>query len=690
MLGPLDVFTHGYYCNEIDVDQIDDIDWIGQIEVNAADSKIVFSPDKSHFAGIEIFLVGFSQENGGNMTVTITDSDGVLVDETTVDLSKVNESSWYKVYTDGDYSMDEQYTIRFDVSDSTSVPSFQMVNPDYLGDETIEGNILISYAYSQSTFSLQEKILLSVLLLLCLGIELSFFVPNDIYLKKIRYCIFVLTLTFGMTWNYMYNTFNDRNTEFNDFEDNSETLVISTILAQRDGIHFLDDNEVDYGLGRYVDLKGYWFEYGLSYVTDDDWLEGYSKTIPAIKVNSNIATESIAVEGNHIRFKNGEEYEIIKVDNDGTDIVIYLDADRLLSEARNGSLDDTQFYDSDHLPLAKTFFYRYISQFGCQGIVFRHIAKYMNENEVLPNLNLLCSFATAIVFVLIVVLLSKKYNGLYAGCFYIVFFLSPWVVNFARNLYWVEFTWFVPMLIGLICSLKIEEKKWRLGCYAAALISIFCKCICGYEYITLVMLGLISFTTVDLVLAIIAKDKSKAKKLFKTTFVLGILALVGFMCAILIHAVLKGYGDVAYGVQRIISEDVLRRTNGADLNEFSAAFWPSMNASVWEVFCTYFHMSTEIISGVPGVLFPIMCVVPVVIFVYEACKKKTDYSCVVMYVFFFLQSISWICLAKSHSYVHTWINYIAWYFGFVQLCFYVIVSRIYAFVSAGKSRQDGT
>lgn len=38
------------------------------------------------------------------------------------------------------------------------------------------------------------------------------------------------------------------------------------------------------------------------------------------------------------------------------------------------------------------------------------------------------------------------------------------------------------------------------------------------------------------------------------------------------------------GIKNIFEQDVLRRTNGADLNNFDVAYWPSMNASTWEVF----------------------------------------------------------------------------------------------------------
>ncbi len=138
---------------------------------------------------------------------------------------------------------------------------------------------------------------------------------------------------------------------------------------------------------------------------------------------------------------------------------------------------------------------------------------------------------------------------------------------------------------------------------------------------------------------------------------------------------LRGDGNIAEGIRSIIENDVLRRTSGADLNVFDSGLWPSINASVWEVYSRYFHFSTEVVTGIAGNLFPLLCITPLVIFVYEYRKGQIDVQAVWMYLFFFAASVSWFCLGKSHSYVHTHMNYVLWYFGFVQVCFYMIASR---------------
>ena len=294
----------------------------------------------------------------------------------------------------------------------------------------------------------------------------------------------------------------------------------------------------------------------------------------------------------------------------------------------------------------------------------------------IDNLHLLCSLTTAAVFVIITLLLQQKYNNIMAGVFYVTFWLSPWVVNFARNLYWVEFTWFIPMAIGLVCSLKLTDRKWRIGCYIATFVAITGKCLCGYEYITSVMMGLIAFLLVDLIMAFLEGNKERFILLFRTIFILGVTSLIGFATAICIHAPLIGNGDILGGIRAIILNCVIARTSGGDLNYFAESLWTSFNASTWDVYCTYFKFSTAVITGITGNLFPLLCCIPLLLFAYNYRRKKLNREEIALYIVFFLTSVSWFILAKSHSYIHTHMNYVMWYFGFVQICLYICVNKL--------------
>ncbi len=575
IIGPIDYFTHGYFCNEISYDQIPKEGFIDYIDLKNNSFKIEFSLKKKHFKGFEINITNHPENNKGSLYLTIYDNNNKQIDEIIVDISKVKTGVWYKTYINENLNKEEKYTLNISAKNCDTYPYLQIVDSKYVSNETISGNLLIGYAYAASTFNFQNKVLVFLFFITIYTIIFGKLILTE---EKSKTCIigaiFILMITV-LSWNYMYNSMDNQNTSFfAGFQSDSESLVINPMIALENNIWF--DSEYGYGMGYYVDGK-------------------------------------------------------------------------LLA---------------------------YKSQYGLQGKIFRHLAIHTNGLKTIESFHLICTLATATVFICIVFLIFKKYNLLLALCFFITFWLSPWIVNFARNLYWVEFTWFLPMLIGLFLSLKIESIKYRIICYFAIFISITVKCLCGYEYISTIMIGLIAFLFIDLVKAVVDKNREKSFLIFKTIVIVGIVALIGFIVAILVHANLRGVGNVKEGIKQIFQEEVLFRTYATDLNQYRKSDWDSLNASAWEVYCKYFKFSTQIITGIPSNLFPCLCVIPLCIFCIDYERHRLNVVQLAMYGIFFLAPITWFLLAKSHSYIHTHMNYVLWYFGFVQTCFYIIISRI--------------
>lgn len=674
LLGPWDIFTHGYYCEEIAVWQIPPEDFQDSIRLENSSYEMTFSPQKAHLAGFEIRLDN-QQDNSGKLLLEILDGEGNVVDTIYADLGKINSGSWYKLYTAAKLKQGEVYTLRFSADGYAAAPCLQAADSVYLPDETITGNVLLSYAYARPTFTRQNRILIFLFIIAALGYIVTFYINGSckVIIKRIAAAIFMVSL---LAWNYMYNSMDNQNTDFERFQEDSETLVAGMVYADQNDIYFLDEYERGYGLGKYYDLKGEMVSYGGLYISDDNWLDGYSRTEAAIIADANVYSRSVIAAGNYISFGNGEVFMITGIDDSGDRIVAYLNTDKPLTLAKYGSLDEAVFCGPDHQQLAPCRIKAYESQYGLQGKIFKHLARHMDDGQSIDNLHLLCAMLTATVFVLIVYLVAVRYNTILAGCFFVTFWLSPWIVNFARNLYWVEFTWFIPMAVGLFCAWRVDDKKCRIVSYCLTFIAVLVKCMCGYEYISVIMMGVIAFLLVDFIQAFVKKDKEKGKLLFRTIVIIGCTALAGFVAAIGIHASLRGQGSILEGIKIIFEQDVLRRTNGADLNEFPPRYWDSFNSSVWEVYCKYFHFSTEIITGIAGNLFPVLCVAPLFIFGCEYKNKRLNVELLGMYGVFFLTSISWFCLAKAHSYVHTHMNYVLWYFGYVQICIYILINKI--------------
>lgn len=685
-IGPADVFVHGYYSEKTDMDAaVSDMNT--PIDLSQGDYEMHFSPAQNHFAGIEIFLTNQPDNNRGFLELTIKDKRGAVLETAEVNLSKVKNHVWYKTYVSARLEQGQNYTLLFSAKNCETVPSLVALDKNALGEETIDGNAALAYAYKKSTFDFPTKILI---LLFAISLWLWFFVKvTDIACRRILQTVSLIIFMTGiMGWNYMYSSMDNGNRDFEDFQKDSEGLVTSAIAAEEDGVWFYNSDDEGFGLGKYFDKREIHYGHTPVAVTDEDAIDGYARSRDGVVVLTSSYIRFVIQDLAAIRFSTGEVFRVTETVENKDTIHIGLETDERLYPETCGELKDITFIDSQGNDYMPPIFAAYKSQYGLQGKVFRHIARRLNDDTESDTLRLLCSLSTALIFSVIVLLLAVKYDYILAFVFFLVFWLSPWIVNFARNLYWVEFTWFFPMAAGLFCAWKIENRTCRIISYAAAFVSIAAKCLCGYEYISSVMMGLIAFPLVDFTEALVKKDTEKARLLFRTVFILGVMALTGFAAAVCMHASLKADGDLLKGIQIIFEEDVLRRTSGGDLNEFSESYWESFNASVWEVYCKYFKFSTEIVTGIAGNLFPLLCCLPLAIFVHDYRKENLNVKLISMYTVFFLTAVSWFCLAKAHSCVHTHMNYVLWYFGFVQICFYTIVNKIKEMVSQSGNREN--
>ena len=538
-----------------------------------------------------------------------------------------------------------------------------------------------------------------------------FLIINKILYKKesiyetIKKSIIFMVMVTLLSLNYMLNlsSGNVINSNFETFEKNSEVLVTSAIFADKDKMTTYANSK--YGLQRYIDVSGY-VGSEEKFITNDYWLDGYSRTFSGIIISHNDYSSRILKEANFVKFSNGDILEIESFENTHDDKNIYkpyfeikLSGKNILSSSKNGELSDIVFLDYSKEEMPSDVLIEYESQFGLQGFIFRAISKFTDYNITIKELNVLCGIITALTMTIIVFLMGIKYNLLLAVIYYLTFLLSPWIVNFARNLYWVEFTWFIPMAIGLFCSININNKICRFISYLLAFFSILIKCLCGYEYISTIMLSMITFLVIDFIVLMFLgekdktiEDSDKKKLLFNTIFILGISALLGFVVALSIHGSLRGDGDIIKGVISIYNNDIVRRTFG----ETSSGMLGNIPIVGFIVECCivvirYFIFGTEIITGIPGIFFIVFATFPILFFIDDFLDKKINIKIVAMYLMTFIGPISWFILAKNHSMNHTHLSFVLWYFGFIQSCIYIIIIKIiYSIPNIFKKIQEKT
>ena len=452
---------------------------------------------------------------------------------------------------------------------------------------------------------------------------------------------------------------------------NSENLVYNAMVLE-----YYAEEPAKYGL---TDLYPYNGSY-ISALTDEEKniFQGYSEIEPFIVVNYNENTEKIFGVGNTLTFFSGDKAEIVGNHVEGEWLYVEYAAEKQYTCNDQGDLRYVLSYSN-----VENRYYRmgedvaYESQIGLQGMFFSSYPKENTIADMKEGYKWRLSGLLAVVITLISYGIYKKYNLLFGMMFFIVTAISPWIIGYATNLYWVEFTWFLPMLFGIYCANHIESKAARFLSYIGTMISIFIKCACGYEFITTIMLSVIVFLLADFTAALLEKEeKEKTKRLFWTIFWMGIFALLGFALALVWHSYIRGNGNILIGLRTIYYNDVLRRTFG-DANMFQDVYADSLNASVLRVLLRYLIFKTPLVLGVSGYLFIPLAAASFFVLVYRVWKKGEDKQMLALYIWMGIASVSWFVLGKSHSYIHTAMNFVMWYFGYVQIMLYVLVQAVW-------------
>lgn len=463
---------------------------------------------------------------------------------------------------------------------------------------------------------------------------------------------------------------------------NSEGLVYNAMVMDAD-----PEFETSYGL---VEMFSYVNAY-TGELTEEklEFEDGFCLTDTKLAVKSNDVTVQAYAPGNRLIFYSGDEAVITEREiTDGYIIATY-DSVKVFSYSGQGSLEYTRIYNNEeqvYLSLADAVGYE--SQIGLQGMIFTASMRNMAAADRVVIYKIVLAILYAVVLTFICYGLYKKYHLKLAVVFYLVTLLSPWMIGYATNLYWVEFTWFLPMLVGIYCANHITSKKARVISYISVMLAVLLKSLCGYEYISTIMMGAIVFLLTDLTLAIFErKDRQKITLLLRTIFLLGLAALAGFAIALVCHAYLRGGGNVFHGLKSIYQYDVLRRTLGGDPNLFQDVYADSLNASIIRVLVRYLLFDTPLILGISGILFIPLCMFSFGMLVYGVWKKDENKEMLILYIWLGITSVSWFVLGKSHSYIHTGMNFVMWYFGFMQMVFYIVVQAVWNGLKGRKEKR---
>lgn len=244
----------------------------------------------------------------------------------------------------------------------------------------------------------------------------------------------------------------------------------------------------------------------------------------------------LSFQFNLFRVTSQERFDTFQLDSEGL-ILDGIVHHRLVSSASSlghfrRAVPDTQAFlnDREHMDRVQDArpFLPYLSQFGLQYHVFDFLHSKCHLS--VQQLEAVASLLMSLIVVGYFIALRRIVPTMAALGFCLAIALSPWTVYFARNLFWVEATWFLPCLVTLFLGNRRLTSANQLVLALLLFIATLIKFLCGYDFITTVCLAaLVPLAYYH------AKYSSGVKVVVRQLGFASLAMFLAFACAIGLH-----------------------------------------------------------------------------------------------------------------------------------------------------------
>ena len=345
-------------------------------------------------------------------------------------------------------------------------------------------------------------------------------------------------------------------------------------------------------------------------------------------------------------------------------------------------------------------FKRYNSQYGLQVKLFGGLCSL--GFCLLDFFYIITSFLMSIVIVIFYNLVKRDFSDLCAIISTSFLILSPWIIVFSKNLFWLSFTLYLPFLVSFYFSNKLYSKRVHYFFFISIFFAFLIKMLNGYEYVTTIFIS----TLVPLIYQFLEQRRS-VFYLIKYSIVIFAIFVISFSVSIIMHSKSNSNNIQAHVLERFkyhtLSFDNSLLKNDTEVKNYISTSlkyfvfrdflpWTSIGqAHLTSVDKTYIIKSFK--SFNPKLLinnfsqlskyakiYLLNKILEITIFIsilfyliliFKKLKKSIKYSL----LFAFLSSISWVIIGNKHSQLHLHINYIIWYIPFIPYAIISIISH---------------
>jgi hypothetical protein len=193
--------------------------------------------------------------------------------------------------------------------------------------------------------------------------------------------------------------------------------------------------------------------------------------------------------------------------------------------------EDPQLVDSLHLE-----WWPYSSQFGLHGLVFSAIdlINPLPRKWRIGFYHFLASLFCVGALVWIAEILRRRFGWAAFAGFLIPLAFEPMLTALGPSLYWMVGIWFVPMAIAMHLADE-ENSRRRFYLIAAAFVCFLAKCLCGYEFISTIILA----AAVGCLLGAKESPERLSRILSNIAWIVS-AGIAGFIVAVFAHAAKEG------------------------------------------------------------------------------------------------------------------------------------------------------
>ena len=313
----------------------------------------------------------------------------------------------------------------------------------------------------------------------------------------------------------------------------------------------------------------------------------------------------------------------------------------------------------------------YVHQSGLQGSFFGALARLLRVINGEARLNALYFTASTLFYALafwLCLALGRRLGpgaGLAAAAC-VVF--SPWLTSGVKNLYWVLFTWLLPLAAGVgQCAFFRREGRFSRRWLALAFGAVLVRCLCGFEYISTLLI----LMEAPLVLAW-AEDKPRRMAWLRQMVRTGLAGVGGVLAALLVWLgqCWHYYGSLAEALQCVLGTALARMgVEGAGVEVIQTGG----ELSRLDVILQFFLESGSVVSlGSLEVTLPPLAAAALaaalLVKALEKGEKPLSRALGWLLLLSAAAPASWMLLAKEHAALHAHLTPMLWNFALVPAC----------------------